>query len=271
MSQKRDFLTIWILVFLLVLSVTSCTESSTFESVTQKSTAANSTATSSGASSSAASASQTQPTISQSISPSISPSTSPSISPSTGNNSPIHAFEPRRDRVDDFLKLADEIKFDKLPRFYPDDSCANITPPLVFEKTGCLVFKYAKSSAAFLQVGRQIFVLGESFGGHGLTDLQLCDFDRDGRLDLIYTYSWGSGLHRSHVDHFNLSTLAQSRLNFTNMNGDLYLSMVADDHFELYQAAVSIENGDFARISLTRRELLASVRSIDGVLQVIEK
>lgn len=256
MSRKNASLAILILVFLLVLFVTACTEYSNSESVTQKSTAAHSTVMSTGASSSSATtASQTQPTISL----------------STGDHSPIHAFEPRQDRVDDFLKLADEIKFDKLPRFYTDDSCANITPPLVFEKTGCLVFKYAKSSASYLQVGRQIFVLGESFGGHGLTDLQLCDFDRNGRLDLIYTYSWGSGLHRSHVDHFNLSTMVQSHLNYTNLNGDLYLSRVADDHFELYQAAVSIENSDFARISLTRRDLLASVRSIDGVLQVIEK
>lgn len=255
MSRKNVVMTIWILVFLLILSVASCTESSPSEPVTQKSTAANSSVTTSGASSSVTSASQTQSTI----------------SPSTGDHSPIHAFDPRQDRVDDFLKLAEEIKFDKLPRFYPDDSCANITPPLVFEKTGCLVFKYAKSSAAFLQVGRQIFVLGESFGGHGLTDLQLCDFDRNGQLDLIYTYSWGSGLHRSLVGHFNVSTMVESHLNYMNMNGDLYLSRVTDDHFELYQAAVSIENSDFARISLTRRDLLASVRSIDGVLQVVEK
>jgi len=49
------------------------------------------------------------------------------------------------------------------------------------------------------------------------------------------------------------------------LEGNLYLSKLADDHFELCLATVSTANGDFTRISLTSRDLLASVRFVDGL------
>jgi hypothetical protein len=41
--------------------------------------------------------------------------------------------------------------------------------------------------------------LGESIGGHGVMSCCVTDLDGDGAPELTYSYSWGSGIHRSHV------------------------------------------------------------------------
>ncbi|MCB9854108.1 MAG: hypothetical protein H6818_00360 [Phycisphaerales bacterium] len=52
---------------------------------------------------------------------------------------------------------------------------------------------------AFLIHGDEVIKLGESFGGMGFQDSCVSDLDEDGHPELLFTYSYGSGIHRSQV------------------------------------------------------------------------
>ena len=78
-----------------------------------------------------------------------------------------------------------------------------VTPPEVLAETGCRIFKDPEEADAFLLDGQRLCELGSGFGGYGLTSAVPWDYDENGTVDLLYTYSWGSGMHRSHLSLFD--------------------------------------------------------------------
>jgi peptidyl-Lys metalloendopeptidase len=52
---------------------------------------------------------------------------------------------------------------------------------------------------AFLIKGDRVLSLGEATGGRGLTSLEISDLDKDGTAELLFTYSFGSGIHQSRI------------------------------------------------------------------------
>ncbi|MDW7655734.1 MAG: M56 family metallopeptidase [Bacillota bacterium] len=197
--------------------------------------------------------------------------------------SPLHILTGNLEHVTEFLQLAKDIGYDQLPRMYPDDTCYNVTPDYIYAETGCRIFKYSESCESFLLADGQIYPLGTGFGGFGLTDLQLCDFDRNGQADLLYTYSWGSGIHRSEIGLFNLTTKEEARLvdlttmedsnlEFSDLMNELYLVKLAEDHFVVYTAdrvgSQADRNLGFAQISLVRNERLAEITDDNGEISI---
>ena len=175
-----------------------------------------------------------------------------------------HRLRPNTDGVSSFLKQAQDIGFTQLPQGFADDTCYNVTPLEVNYETSCQIYKFAQSAAAYLSVEDKIYQLGQGFGGYGLTDLQTCDFDHDGQLDLVYTYSAGSGLHRSNIAVFSLKTKQETVLEYSLMSDDLFLGKIADDQFAVYSAEVKIQNNNFADLVLTRKDLLSQIVDKDG-------
>ncbi len=80
-----------------------------------------------------------------------------------------------------------------------------ITPDLLYEFTGVRVFKDAVSCHSFLEFHGTLYEL-PSLGGNGFHNAVVCDYDRDGKDDVLFTCSWGSGMHRSEVWVFNTRT-----------------------------------------------------------------
>jgi hypothetical protein len=64
----------------------------------------------------------------------------------------------------------------------------------VFRVTG---EAFARDS--FLISGNKVLPLGTASGGQGLTSLVIGDLDRDGRAELLFAYSFGSGIHQSRI------------------------------------------------------------------------
>ena len=77
----------------------------------------------------------------------------------------------------------------------------------------------------------RIKALGTGFGGFGLTDMCVADLDDDGNPELIYTYSWGSGIHRAHLAAYFAEGAASRTIeaNVVYLHGDMLLEKV-DDH-----------------------------------------
>lgn len=162
----------------------------------------------------------------------------------------------------DKTKMSEE---DKL-RYY---TIQDITPKEVKVEIGCQIFKVNNSCESYVVYDSKVFHIGLGFGGFGIVSLEACDFDENGQKDLIYTFSWGSGLHRSHVGLFNLSEGKEKWLDFTQMNEDLMLEKMSENNFKLYSVEVSCENKlDYINLKLSSKEHVADVKKIDGRIEV---
>ncbi len=100
-------------------------------------------------------------------------------------------------QVSDFLK-----KMQGFTTYYETDECYNITPVFVAANSDYSIFKYNNSTESFILYDGEIYSIGTCFGGFGITSMALADLDKDETYELYYTFSWGSGLHRSHVGYF---------------------------------------------------------------------
>jgi hypothetical protein len=139
----------------------------------------------------------------------------------------------------------------------------DITPPSVREETGCAVFKNRNFEAFFACNGR-IRPAGISFGGFGAVDMAACDFDGDGRKEILFAYSWGSGLHRSHLAVFNPATMEETQLDYVNLNRDMALQKVSDTEFLVYDASLRFPDGPYMAAELEKGALLARVIAKNG-------
>ncbi len=52
---------------------------------------------------------------------------------------------------------------------------------------------------SFLIKGDSVLRIGEATGGRGLTSLEISDLDEDGTTELLFTYTFGSGIHQSRI------------------------------------------------------------------------
>lgn len=83
-----------------------------------------------------------------------------------------------------------------------NDECYNITPDFVADNSDYMIFKYSASTESFLMYDSEVYSIGTCFGGYGITSMALADLNRDGQYELYYTFSWGSGIHRSQIGYF---------------------------------------------------------------------
>lgn len=93
--------------------------------------------------------------------------------------------------------------------------------------------------------------LGSGFGGYGVVDIE---YDAEFR-GLIYTYSFGSGLHRSHVGVFSLDGFAQTYISQAYTDGDMCLERASDGSWGIYKANITIGT-DFSDMKVEKGEFL---------------
>jgi hypothetical protein len=111
----------------------------------------------------------------------------------------------------------------------------------IWDRLGAQVFQVSGDIFmydTFLVKRGQVTPLGIGFGGMGVTTLAVTDLDRDGQPELLYTYSFGSGIHQSRLGMYAPTLAGDSILEAsTSLTfGDLGLEKVDD-----YQVNVSGE------------------------------
>jgi hypothetical protein len=111
------------------------------------------------------------------------------------------------------------------------------------EKFGCQLYKVTDGvwECASLLVGHgKVQRLGESFGGSGVMSACLADLDGDGTDELVYSFSWGSGIHRSHVAAWKPAANGKGVEVVASLAflGDLFVRRLGD-------GTVGIEVGEF--------------------------
>ncbi len=79
-----------------------------------------------------------------------------------------------------------------------------ITPEPVWLELGLQVFQVTEQATTqqhetFVVRGQEVVHIASGIGGMGVESLLAADLDGDGSAELVFSYSWGSGIHRSQV------------------------------------------------------------------------
>ena len=159
---------------------------------------------------------------------------------------------------------------------------ADVTPAEVLEATGCHIFKSPVSFNSYLADGERFCVLDCGVGGYGLTSAVLWDYDENGTADLLYTYSWGSGMHRSILALYDRTKRERQELytyypwDWEAYGSDLVVKHETDsagnDSYPVFTVDVSLwaygRGYDFTELSFTKRAEAGVVDAIWNPIKV---
>lgn len=113
--------------------------------------------------------------------------------------------------IDTFLTdNKDYSNYETIKKNVPDilSHLVNITPDALKKKCSIYRFTYETGTSlageTFLIYGDAVYPLGCAFGGYGITEFAYTS--RNGHDVLYFIYSFGSGIHRSHIGAFNFNT-----------------------------------------------------------------
>lgn len=139
----------------------------------------------------------------------------------------------------------------------------NITPDFVRDHSSFQVFKYEDTCDSFLLWQDKLLPLGTGFGGLGVTSMALADLNEDGEYELYFTYSFGSGIHRSMLGGFDPSEERVLQPEEVCWNDDTVLTV--GEHGELLMSKAEItEYTDSTSLTATPLEPLYRVDWQDG-------
>ncbi|WP_138754516.1 M56 family metallopeptidase [Paenibacillus sinopodophylli] len=167
-----------------------------------------------------------------------------------------------QDGVDAFLALNKDFKSS-----FEADRCYNITPQWITENSDYRIFKYSQSAASFLLYEGVVYPLGEELGGFGVTSMALDDLDSDGKMELFFTYSWGSGIHRSLVAYFSPTAKEVVTLPYAHWNEDMTIVTNRDGSLSLYGAAITNMAG-FAHFVVDRTDFVSDIVYVNGQISL---
>ena len=132
-------------------------------------------------------------------------------------------LSPTQEGVTEFLE-----KLEYLPGLYDNDKCFNITPREITTEYGYEIFKFDQSCAGYLLYDGHVCPLGEWLGGNGLVSFAVADLNGDCTKELYFTYSWGSGIHRSLAGYFDPVSGGPVSFEFANYDRDMVLAAEGD-------------------------------------------
>ncbi len=182
--------------------------------------------------------------------------------PSTEQTAPPIAFqiEASDEGVADFLALLGD---HDTP--YENDTCYNITPASVTDTYGFTVFKFNESCGSYLLHGDEVSLLDSGFGGLGVTSFALADIDANGSLELYFTFSGGSGVHRVGIGYADIESGEVKIFDYTLMNSNELLLQIEGESLVVYHAEATVDS--FVDLTLTASERVGSiVLGDDGIV-----
>lgn len=188
------------------------------------------------------------------------------INPYSNENIEVFQITPSMDGVDEFMKSFREK--------YGDDgkgNCYNVTPQEITDKYDMRIFKFDYDGGGhlygdgFLLYENEIYPLGISFGGWGLTSFAVADTDHNGSNELYFTYSWGSGIHRSQLGYFDMQSKDIIYFDYEYRDYDMILS---DKNGMLSICHAGAEFTSFEDEEFTAGEEIGRIGFVDNEIQL---
>ena len=171
----------------------------------------------------------------------------------------VFSLTPSRNGVDEFLAREDAPE----KQYYPDDELWNVTPEEISDGFGWRIFKYAQSCETYLEYMGKVYQLGTGFGGAGTVSFAMADLNNDKLFELYFTFSCGSGMHRSQIGRFDPKTKTVSVCDITFWENDMTFMLGSDGKtIEVYRAEIST-NGSFADVETVPKEKIGVLYRYD--------
>lgn len=168
-----------------------------------------------------------------------------------------------KDGVEDLLALLEQKKWDMAAGNYgyefSYDTVFNITPDSMTEEADFQIFKCNTSCLTILTYNGDCYELGIGIGGYGVVDAVLYDYNGDGASELLYTYSWGSGLHRSCAAYFDFALCESVDLDYSAGDEEMMFVTNESGGISLYKAVFQSDSDTdiFTDFSLSAGDFLA--------------
>lgn len=144
--------------------------------------------------------------------------------------------------------------------YYETDTCYNITPDFVAENSDFAIFKYDTSTESFVMYDGEIHSIGTCFGGYGITGMALADLNNDGQYELYYTFSWGSGLHRSQIGYFDPASKDVTVFeDYALLGFDCELMLTVNEAGDLCVNSAEISQNSFVDYSMRAAEPIGTI------------
>jgi len=125
------------------------------------------------------------------------------------------------------------------------------TPPGCFEELQVQVYEVTegvRQGYAFLVDAYRATPLCGGFGGLGLHSCHVADLDRDGESELVFCWSWGSGIHRTELGAVWREGAgfgrAEGRVRYA---GDLFLESQGPSEVEVWIGSHGAEPGEWTK------------------------
>jgi hypothetical protein len=103
------------------------------------------------------------------------------------------------------------------------------------------------------------YKLGEYFGGYGVTSMALADLDDDNQYEFYFTFSWGSGLHRSQIGYFNPATKKVIVLDYSLLSKDMMLTTNQDGDLLVNEADIENDGVSFVDFTIKPTKLIGVI------------
>jgi hypothetical protein len=144
-----------------------------------------------------------------------------------------------------------------------------MTTPEIWDSMGLQIFKTTGGPVqyeTFLIQDGSVQQIGFGFGGMGVTSLLVNDADDDGQPDLLYTYSWGSGMGRSQLGLYSTGLPEPLVWAYSLFQADLYLKDAPENQAELWAGLPDGRQIAIGSVQMKqgRSGLFLDVSSMDG-------
>lgn len=178
---------------------------------------------------------------------------------------PIVTFQmvPSTDGVEDFIKPIDDYDEESYGDFY------NIVPESISNEYGINIFKSDRTCSSVLIYDEKVYSLDSGFGGYGVDSFAIADLNEDDEFELYFTFSWGSGIHRSQVGYFDTASRETMIFDFANWWGESLLEADSNQALCVYEAACNIES--FVDIELSAGNKIATIVFDNGEISFVEE
>ncbi len=153
--------------------------------------------------------------------------------------------------------------YDSVMQTVPDllSHCRNVTPLALADTFELYRFGYdslgAVDGSTFLVYDNQVYPLGISIGGHGVTEFAY--FHHGDTAMLYFIYSWGSGMHHSHIGVFHFNTKQLKDYSVTEEFGrqDIAFCLSEDGKtLGICQADVNWDDSDLGTVTISKGNVL---------------
>lgn len=140
---------------------------------------------------------------------------------------------------------------------YVEDECYNITPDFITKNSDFVIFKYIESTESFIMYDGHIYSIGTCFGGYGITSMALADINMDNQYELYYTFSWGSGIHRSEIGYFDPANKEITVFDYSFTNSDMMLTV--NESGDLCVNSAVLDFDSYVDFSIKARNLIGTI------------